>query len=49
MIGGVLFNNGYPYNENGLKVYLVTFTLFFVLYYFLYRAKKNRLNTLINE
>jgi cytochrome b subunit of formate dehydrogenase len=49
MIGGVLLNNGHPYNENGLKVYAVTFTLFFVLYYFFYRAKKNRLNATINE
>lgn len=49
LIWGMLFNNGHPYNENGLKVYVVIFTVFFIIYYFIFRAKKNKLNTAINE
>jgi hypothetical protein len=49
LIGGMLFNDGHPYNENGLKVYVVTFTVFFILYYFIYRAREKKLNTAINE
>lgn len=49
LIGGMLFNNGYPYNEKGLKAYVVVFIIYFIIYYFIDRAKEKRLNTTINE
>ena len=33
LIGGVLFNNGHPYNKIGLLVYVVTFIIYFTIYY----------------
>ena len=49
LIVGVTVNNIHLYNENGLKAYAVTFTLYFTIYYFIHRTKRDRLNAAINE
>jgi hypothetical protein len=43
MLGGIVFNNGHPYNIYGLGVYSVVFAIYFIIYYLIIR-KKSRVN-----
>lgn len=43
IIGGIFFNDGYPFNEKGLGVYSIVFAMYFVIYYLMYFKSQNKL------
>ena len=47
LIGGILFNNGHPYNIAGLEMYFIVFIPYFVIYYLIitWRTKRKKAKT----
>jgi amino acid transporter len=46
ILGGVFFNNGYPYNKNAIVIYLGIVLIYFTIYYLLIKRKENKADTI---
>ena len=46
IIGGVFFNNGNPYNERGLVIFIGISFVYFIIYYLVLKRRENKTHKL---